>query len=161
MPRHKKPPYQCMCCGYTTDRKSCMQDHFYKLKKPCPKILNNIELTEEIKENILQNRIYYIEKKPTTINQTINNSINNSINNYNQINNFINNLDIIDKITGYSDHNKIELIDFQDKVENKYNSKVKRLNTNAYKYGFKRSIRNYRRGLYDFSNKLRRFQYSI
>lgn len=43
-----KPPYQCICYGYETDRKADIQKHLYKLIKPCPKIFNNIDLTDEI-----------------------------------------------------------------------------------------------------------------
>ena len=58
MAPHKKQPYECICCGYATTRKSCMVDHFYKAKKPCPKCINDIDLTDEIKEYILSNRVY-------------------------------------------------------------------------------------------------------
>lgn len=61
-----KPPYICYCCGYETPRKADMRIHLYK-KKPCPKILNNIELTDEIKEFILANRIYKPDDKSTII----------------------------------------------------------------------------------------------
>ena len=53
-----KPPYKCPCCGYETEKKSAIIKHFYNLKKLCPKLLNDIELTDEIKEYILANRIY-------------------------------------------------------------------------------------------------------
>ena len=69
MAPHKKRPYECICCGYATTRKSCMVDHFYKVKKPCPKCINNIELTDEIKEYILANRIFTISPKDK-VNQT-------------------------------------------------------------------------------------------
>jgi hypothetical protein len=35
-----------------------MYNHFYRKNKPCPKSINNIELTNEIKEHILLNKIY-------------------------------------------------------------------------------------------------------
>lgn len=58
-----KDPYVCICCGYETFHRSSMYNHFYKKKKPCPKTRNDIELTEEIKQYILNNRIYNIPKE--------------------------------------------------------------------------------------------------
>jgi hypothetical protein len=53
-----KKPYTCICCGYKTSHKPSMYNHFYKKTKHCPKLINDIELTDEIKEYILHNRIY-------------------------------------------------------------------------------------------------------
>ena len=63
MPRHIKIPYECICCGYETFRKQDMIKHFYKLIKPCPKLKNNIDLTDEIKEFIITNRVFSIAPK--------------------------------------------------------------------------------------------------
>lgn len=49
----KKHPYTCPRCEYFTSRKSNITAHLYDLKKPCPAIKHNIELTEEIKQSIL------------------------------------------------------------------------------------------------------------
>ena len=67
--------YCCIRCGYDTKLKNDMRNHFYTRKKKCPPAYNNIELTDEIKAFILDNRIYVIpkiikeqekkEKKPT------------------------------------------------------------------------------------------------
>ena len=143
MAPHKKHPYTCPCCAYSTSKKCDIFNHFYKLKKPCPKLASTIELTEEIKQHVLQNRIYYIQE-PVHIINNINNNVNNvnninnvNINQYNQLNNSISRIDIMDKLNKYTEHTKVELIDFQEKVEDKYKSKVKKLNTNCFKYGFK------------------------
>lgn len=61
--------YKCCRCNYETSHKGSMVNHF-KRKKPCPN-LNNIEMTDEIKQKILDNRIYHIpsvQYPPTTIN---------------------------------------------------------------------------------------------
>ena len=63
----KKEPYACICCGYTTHLKNDMKRHLYIGKKPCPKILNDIELTDEIKDYILTNRVYHINIKNTSL----------------------------------------------------------------------------------------------
>ncbi len=57
-------PYTCCRCGYKIKHKSCMIKHLYKRNKDCPGTVNDIELTDEIKEKILLNRIYKI---PTLI----------------------------------------------------------------------------------------------
>ena len=53
-----KDNYLCIRCGFNTKIKNDIRRHFYNLKKICPAIKNNIELTDEIKEYILNNRIY-------------------------------------------------------------------------------------------------------
>jgi hypothetical protein len=55
-----KIPYKCIKCGYETIQKTDMRKHLYTLKNECQGILNNINLTIEIKECILANRIYII-----------------------------------------------------------------------------------------------------
>ncbi len=54
--------YACNRCGYKTAIKARMRRHLYCLKKICPGSKNDIELTEEIKEKILANRIYHMPK---------------------------------------------------------------------------------------------------
>lgn len=81
MPRKPKLPYTCPACGYETIQKNDMNKHFYKVLKPCPKQLNNIDLTDDIKEFVLANRIYHPPKNETlSLTQTIN--VNNTVVNY-------------------------------------------------------------------------------
>ena len=54
----KKPPYTCPRCDYFTSKKPDMTKHLQQLKKPCPALKHDIELTEDIKSYILDNRIY-------------------------------------------------------------------------------------------------------
>jgi hypothetical protein len=128
--RTKQEPYLCPCCGYKTSKKGNMRAHLYKSKTPCPKLRNDIELTNEIKEYVLQNRIYKIANVPMqqVINQTINN--------YNVIQNFISGMDVMDKLNKYMEYNKKEIIDFEDKVEESYMLTSKRLDEDKFKYGF-------------------------
>lgn len=128
-----KQPYTCICCGYETIYKTAMNTHLYTKKKPCPKIINDIELTDEIKQYILNNRIYKIPV--VTINTHIINN-NTIINNGNTINNFIANMDPIEKITKYTEHKNVEMIDFNQSVEDKFSNNAKRLENNNYKYTF-------------------------
>ena len=55
--------YTCIRCGYNTHDRSCIRRHLYIKKKPCQSIENDIELTDEIKETILNNRIYHMPKE--------------------------------------------------------------------------------------------------
>jgi hypothetical protein len=100
---------------------------------------NIVELTDEIKQHILHNYIYILPINETLTPDNGTKYINTTINNYNTVNNFITNMDVLDKMKKYLDHKQIELLNFQDKVESKYISKVKRLDNNSYKYGFQLS----------------------
>lgn len=53
-----KQPFVCISCGYEAHHKSSMWNHFYRKKKPCPKLNTDIILTDNIKEYILHNRVY-------------------------------------------------------------------------------------------------------
>lgn len=61
MPRDKQVPYTCPRCGYYTQKKQHMHQHLHKSKKPCPAEVN-IDLTPDIKDYILKNRIYHPPK---------------------------------------------------------------------------------------------------
>jgi hypothetical protein len=56
-------PYTCPRCKYTTIHKNDMKRHLYNKKKDCPGSVNDIELTDEIKEKILKNRCYAVPKQ--------------------------------------------------------------------------------------------------
>jgi hypothetical protein len=125
-------PYLCPRCGYNTKYKSHIRDHFYKKKKPCATITTNLELTEEIKEHIINFRIYHIPKekkevKPTTINQ--------QFNNYNILNNIVNSIDTIEKLDKYTKFTETKITGIEFDVNDKYDTKIKRLEGNKYKYG--------------------------
>ena len=59
----KATPYECIRCGYTTIEKSYMRRHLFSLKKVCASKKTDIELTDDIKNNILINKIYKIAKE--------------------------------------------------------------------------------------------------
>lgn len=133
--RNSRYPYTCPCCGYTTPRKGNMKTHLFKSKKPCPKIVNDITLSDDIKEYVLINRIYHVPKPSRTINHTINN--------YNFIQNFVTNMDALAKLSKYVEYNKIELIDFEDKVEEQYFLTSKKLNEDGFRYGYELNTQNF------------------
>ena len=122
----KKPNYCCIRCGYETDSKSHMHKHLFLKKTPCPQLKNLIELTNEIKQHIMDNRIYIIPKveKPTKI-------INNIMNQNNTMNNFIGNMDHFDKITKYKDCTKIKALSYGDKIESNFEVRSNNLQNNT------------------------------
>ena len=109
-----------------------MRKHLLSLKKPCPSSRLTIELTDDIKQDILDNRVYHLPEPPT--NPHIN--IINNINTNNTIANFVNKLEIKDKLGKYLDFKQLELQDLGTTLEEKYGSKVRRMERNGFKYGF-------------------------
>ncbi len=55
---NKKKPYECYRCGYKISRKYCMTRHLYGNKITCQALLHNIELTDTIKDTIINRRTY-------------------------------------------------------------------------------------------------------
>jgi hypothetical protein len=106
--------------------------HLYKLKKTCPGILHDVELTDEIKESIMTNR-KYTPTQSFEITQQNNMHINQTINNYNTMNNYIANLDTFLKISKLAEYQNIELVDFETRVEELYRENVSKLEKGSYK----------------------------
>jgi len=121
-------PYQCPRCGYSTKDKYHMRRHLYK-KKECPGMKSSLCLDEEIKENILKNRIYIPPIVPANPQQIINQTINN----YNQINNFISKMDVFEKLDKYTKYKKIEIMSLEDRVDQTYQKHIEKLETNSFK----------------------------
>ena len=67
MPRRTQIPYACPCCGYSTPKKSHMHRHLYEVNKPCPQTFADVELTDEVKQRILINRVYKPIQQHTVI----------------------------------------------------------------------------------------------
>lgn len=123
----KKKPYTCPRCLYQTMYKSDMHKHLYKLKKLCPAQESNVELTDDIKKHVLENRVYVVEEpvKQNTI-----------INNYHNVNNFIAGIDVLDKLAKYIKHKNIDIMGFEQAIEHRYSKTVERLESDTWKYGF-------------------------
>jgi len=118
MPRKANIPYACPCCGYYTVKKTHMYRHLYELLKPCHKSENNIELTNEIKECIIQNRVYHIPTKTET--QILIQQINNN----QQINNFVNKMDTFDKINTLTTRAEVQLLPFENLIEKEFENNI-------------------------------------
>jgi hypothetical protein len=123
-------PYTCIRCGYKTKEKYRMKDHLYKRKKQCPGSENDVVLTEEIKEKILENRIYKIPKEEKTPTLIQNIQYNNTMNNY------IKNLDTIEKLTKLMDYRDTELIMIEDSMERNFSVRVDKLKADSFKFGY-------------------------
>lgn len=130
----KRDPYCCPACGYETRLKWHMQEHLYRRKQPCPQMNSRIELTDEIKEFIIKNRVWIapstaeppaIPSQPSA-NTTV---TNNTIHNYNIITNFIGGIPSMDKIKCYLDHTNTKMIGLDDRVTSSFVKQVRRLET--------------------------------
>lgn len=54
-------PYSCPRCGYSCEKKTDIYNHLYVRKKVCPALQNDVELTDQVKQYILDNKIYKVE----------------------------------------------------------------------------------------------------
>lgn len=119
--------YTCPSCAYQIKNKTDMRRHLYRSKRPCQNV-NGVELTDEIREHVLKNKIFIKEtskkptkktvKKPTKEPQYV-------VNNYNNCN--LNQFSVFDKINGFLKHNQTALIDYQDKVLNMFEETTDKL----------------------------------
>lgn len=116
----KKHPYTCPRCEFSTSKKSNIQAHLYDLKKPCPATILDIQLTDDIKKYVLDNRVYHPPK------QTQQQIFNQQININNTINNYITKKDFQEKLEQYLGYNDTNLLEYQDTIETKYEKQVDR-----------------------------------
>ncbi len=123
-------PYTCIRCGYKTTHKACMRKHLYINKKICPGSENKIDLTDEIKDDILKNRIYKIPKEDKTPTLIQNIQYNNTMNNY------IKNLDTIEKLTKLMDYREKEIIMIEDSMEQNFSVRVDKMKADSFKFGY-------------------------
>lgn len=133
-----KDPYICYRCGYETNHKQHIKRHLYSLSKQCPGIKHNEPLTDEIKECILENRIYHPPPpppiqtpEPTPTPQQI---FNQNFNNYNQINAIITKMDPLEKLESIMTHkNTSSLMSLEDSIEQRYEYQITRLENRSFK----------------------------
>jgi len=121
--KERKLPYTCARCGYTTEHKACMRAHLYNLKKGTCYAKFNIVLTDYIKEQIINYRIYHQEEDNQ---QAHHNTINNNYNfvNYNTL---VTNLDLKDKIDKLLHFEAKKLVPLDESIEKKYSKKCELL----------------------------------
>lgn len=106
-----RPQYKCPRCSYKTPQKSNMRRHLYELKIICPACTLDIELTDEIKEYILLNRVWHqpkinVEAQEPTVIQIINqnNVHGNYVNNFNNFEKLKKNKDNITDLISLDKH---------------------------------------------------------
>jgi hypothetical protein len=123
-------PYTCPRCNFQSKNKKDMRRHLYDRKKECPGTHNKISLTNEIKEEILKDKIYKIpkEEKPKTI-------INN-ITQYNTLNNFIGNMDTFEKLGKFMDYKQLETTSLEESIEKKFAVRIYNMKGDKFKYGY-------------------------
>lgn len=122
-----KDSYECPRCGYSTLHKTSMKRHLYSKQKMCPTITSMISLTDDIKEHIMNYKKYLVQSGGNML-QTINQ--------YNTINNFIATINPIEKVSKLIEYKNLDIIDFEQTVEDKLSDRAKRLEKNLYKNGF-------------------------
>lgn len=110
--------YECPRCGYATHHRSSMRNHLYKKQKPCRATHEVIELTDVIKQHVLDNKVYKVPK------QSQQQIIINQINNNQQIINYIAKIDPIQKLQAYTEYTDIALMPFEYKVKEYYQDKI-------------------------------------
>lgn len=145
MGRRKNPAYCCPRCGYETEKKSNMRLHFNN-KHGCIPYNSHIELNDEVKETVLRNRTYKVDKgpPPSTTNMTNNNSNNHiisnickTINNNNQIYNIVANFDTVSKIEKFMEYKNIDPVEFETRLEQTFGNQIRRLENNEMKPAFR------------------------
>jgi hypothetical protein len=122
--------YTCIRCNFQTKNKKDMRRHLYERKTVCQGTLNKINLTDEIKKEILENRVYHIPKeiKQPTVIQNIQYN--------NTMNNFIKNINTIEKLNKLMEYNNTEITSLEDNVQNHFYRRITNLKTDAFKFGY-------------------------
>lgn len=123
-----RTPYICPRCNHTTILKGNMRNHFSR-KRICSDN-NGLILTEEIMETVLQNHVYHprVDIGPST-----NTTIINNYNNQHNIMNIIGQMDTYDKMSKFLEYNHKELYDFRYCVDEKVDTRVKKLDGDIFK----------------------------
>ena len=62
--------FVCPRCGYSSSRKSNIRKHLYKVNI-CPAKLDDIDLTDEVREYVITNKRYYNRSKPVLDTTTV------------------------------------------------------------------------------------------
>lgn len=133
MRRPELQPYTCPRCGYNCDRKDAFRRHFNRANM-CYPIVEDMELTEAVKECVLKNRIYRPPPPPPVIVPPLASTpMNNIITQHNTMNNFIARLDTIDKLNRLTMHRQKDLMDFETKVESLYEKDVERFKNDTFR----------------------------
>lgn len=126
--------YVCPRCDYSTSIKFRILRHFDTLKKPCAN-RNSLELTQEIKNQVITNHVYVVNNchTPTTISPIP--KLNQTFNTYNTINSMISSMESLDKVKLLVDKMAIKQIDFETRLENEFQHRIERMDNDQYECG--------------------------
>lgn len=124
--------FQCPRCGYHTDHKSHMYNHLYKRKKTCHTMKSMIDLSDDIKEHIINFGKYHLEPLPKSCRSVVthnrnNNNMNQNINNYYILNTILSKMDPVEKLTEYINYKGLAIPEFEDYIEDMYSGQVSKL----------------------------------
>ena len=121
--------YTCCRCNFKTIFKGNMRKHLICRKRPCIPSSNNIELTPDIVDYILDNRVYNADKQSKQISiksnintiNTINTNSHNTINHTTVVQYFIQNLDPVKKMEYHQEFiNNANPQSIEDLISDKY-----------------------------------------
>jgi len=118
----QKLEYQCPRCKYQTKYKSHMEKHFYKTIKPCPGSFHDIELTEEIKQKVLRNRIYEVKSSQTH---------GQIVNNFNCLQSMVSSLDSYDKLSSIVKYDRSKIVNYGDLVEQINSGRIEKFDSKS------------------------------
>ena len=119
-------PYTCPRCEYKTRLRNDMRRHLYNSKKICPGIKLNIELTTQIKDHILDNRVYNIKHEQSRASDiTVN------------LNNSVLEMTAQAKLNNLVQYENLAPINFGDQIEQKLSRKIQKLDDRSWQWGFK------------------------
>jgi hypothetical protein len=113
-----------------------MRNHLYKKLKPCHATQELLELTDTIKQHIIDNKVYKVPK------QTQQQVLIQHINNNQQINNFITKMDTFDKIEKLTARAEVQLLPFETQIDEEFHNNIKLyddINTNFDKVALRKS----------------------
>lgn len=136
--RYTYPPYACIRCGLSSQSKGVMHKHLFLKNKSCPPVINEIELTENIKTIILRDRFYRIPVQivvPIVVNRPSETlpssslSLTQHINNDTVIANRLANQDVFEIFTCYTKYTKSTMVDLMTTTENLFTERLEQLKT--------------------------------
>lgn len=123
-----RDPYSCPRCGYSTALKADMRKHLYGLKQSCPGQRNKIVLTDDIKNEILESRIYQVRSDDSETSRTVVNV---------NLNDAVIEMDFREKLQKVLLWNNDRLENFGDKIEQEHRAKIGKLDDRSYEYGYR------------------------
>lgn len=156
--KNKISPFLCPRCGYESSKKWDMRRHLYNRSTICPGEIDDIELTEDIKKCIINNKVYRKPKEKETVHNTNTTIINSVIQNYNSFNNMLASIDVVDRIMHVTTFKSNPVIDLETSVEDKYSTVAEKLDNNSYQFGFELNHEDMLETIDDVSNTKKEFQ---